>query len=688
MWNNNGFEAGMKAALYTRVSTDMQVNAESLSTQEKQLREYCKYHKLKVYKIYTDAGLSGSTTEHRPAFLKMMADAKEKKFEVLVVAKIDRISRNLSDLLEMITTLERLDIAFISISQQFDTSTPMGKLTLSILGSFSQFEREMIAERVRENMLERAKDGKWNGGVIPYGFEVEDKKLRINRDEADVVEKMFDLYLERRSIRITTHIANTMDAKPRYSKDWSPTTIRRMLENPIYYGAACYNKRKSHGHTTRPRPKKEWIVVEGVVEPIVPKEKWETVQSIIKFEASAHPRTKRYNHMLSGLIRCGHCGGSMQGYNHPKRGKGGGSWSYYKCSWHINKGPSVCPGNTVSKKDTEKKVINMIATWASDPAAVVDQAYRLIKSDSKLAVKMNSHLGGLEKRVSVIDEALTRIMDAFQEALIDKEEVMSRSRPLRSEKEILDAEIIKLRVQSNLSVDGSIDTESLKRTFGDFSQVFKSLDAQEQKTLLAQVIKQIVVHLDGRLDLHVYFSVLKEAFGNDDASIAMTAHDDLVLVIPIEEERHRIQSVIELDTFAEKIEWLRWKHGLTKKGLAKHIDVSACTVANWEIRGRTPHQHAVTRRLAGFFEVTVADLMGVEPIQEGDSPKEKLRKIRLSLGYSQAEMGKLMGLTEEQYHWSEFVGKKGSKLDKGKLDGLLKTLPQNLRAGLELIQQT
>lgn len=684
MLSSDKLETGTVVAIYSRVSTDMQVQSESLAIQEKVLREYCAFHKLKIHDHYSDAGLSGSNTQNRPAFKRMMADAAVKKFAAVIVTKLDRISRNLRDLLRLLDTLEEHGVAFISISQRFDTSNPMGRLTLNVLGSFSQFEREMIAERVREHMLVRAREGKWNGGIVPYGFRQEDGKLFIREDEAGPVRKMFALYLEHRSIRFITNYLNEIGSKPRYANDWSATSVSRTLANPAYYGASTYNKRKGTSTTSTPRPKKDWIVIEGVYPAIVDKDTWTKVQEILTNKSGLHHRNKRSTYLLSGLIKCGLCGGAMAGYNHPKKGVGGGSWSYYRCSWRQQKGKSVCSGQTFDRRRTEQKIVEALAQWATDPGPVVKQALQLISNKEFIRAHLDEQTRSLLRQLAEVEKELKRVMDAFQDGLLDKEEVNARARPLKSEKQLLESEIKRLKKEAGIDGDHTfVDVERLKLAFANFGSVFDALHIGEQKEALASVLDKVVAMPEGRLDLHLDFNVLREAFGLNGLLPAFPKNGDLVIQINASEDVHMIKDFSEMKNFGERLQWLRLKNRFNKKELARNLGVDECTISNWERRGMVPHEHQIVRRVAEFFGVRVADLLGIEPVPVDTTTKWRLRIVRRCIGMSQAEMGKMLGMTEEQYHWIEFEGKKGTRLDAKALADLLGRIPEKHRAAFE-----
>ncbi len=159
----------MKTAIYVRVSTTQQIDRESLQTQEERLRQYCKIHGYSIYKVYREEGVSAKDIK-RPKLEELMQDIENKKVQAVLVAKLDRITRSLKDLINLIEFFQEHDVKLISLTQNIDTTGSMGRFMLNLLGAVAQVEREMTAERVSEDMHHRALAGKWNGGIIPYGY--------------------------------------------------------------------------------------------------------------------------------------------------------------------------------------------------------------------------------------------------------------------------------------------------------------------------------------------------------------------------------------------------------------------------------------------------------------------------------------------------------------------------------------
>jgi len=187
-----------QCAIYTRVSTDIQAEKEfsSCEAQEEKNRSFIESQdNWQIFKVYSDAGYTGANT-NRPALQELLEDIKQRKIDIVLAYKIDRLTRSPKDFYQLIEIFEQNNVSFISITERFDTSTPAGRLLRNIMLTFAQFERELTSERTKDKLLERVKKGMWNGGHTPYGYERKNKKLISNKKEAEIIRLIFETYLE------------------------------------------------------------------------------------------------------------------------------------------------------------------------------------------------------------------------------------------------------------------------------------------------------------------------------------------------------------------------------------------------------------------------------------------------------------------------------------------------------------
>ena len=289
--------------------------------------------------VYEDEGFSGAHI-NRPEFLNMMRAAREFKFDTVICYRLDRISRNISDFAKLIDELNNLGIAFISIKEQFDTSQPMGRAMMYIASIFSQLERETIGERIKDNMEELAKDGRWLGGITPTGYRsvrvTEGKKhkqmLELIPNEAEIVKLIFREFMSTRSLSETARAVNAKGHSSKNNKPFSPVSIKGILENPVYMkadlyayqffcgagvrlyadecdfngknGIMAYRKTlQKSGKANKKLEHDKWIISVGKHDGIIDGEQWIKVYEILNA-----PVIKNDYALLSGIVECGICG--------------------------------------------------------------------------------------------------------------------------------------------------------------------------------------------------------------------------------------------------------------------------------------------------------------------------------------------------------------------------------------------
>ena len=187
----------LRCAVYTRVSTDNQAEVEfnSCEAQEAKIKSFISSQEnMEIFKVYSDAGFTGANV-NRPALNELLSDIEQNKINLVISYKIDRLTRSPKDFYQLIELFDKCGVDFISVTERFDTSTPSGRLLRNIMLTFAQFERELTSERTKDKMLERAQKGMWNGGIVPFGYKAENKKLVINEDESKIVCLIYERYI-------------------------------------------------------------------------------------------------------------------------------------------------------------------------------------------------------------------------------------------------------------------------------------------------------------------------------------------------------------------------------------------------------------------------------------------------------------------------------------------------------------
>lgn len=531
---------------YIRVSTEMQAEKDSIINQEDSIVSYAR-SKGRDFKIYKDIGISAKDKD-RPAFKEMIEDVKAGKVDTVIVSRLDRITRSLKDLIYLKELFDEYNVSFVSITQNLDTSTPMGRFSFYVLGLVAQLEREITAERVAEDMKARARRKKWNGGIVPHGFTAqvrlyrdylkkeakkilakthgmgkedkrslkeivkklesdsktrekakryarnlvpEEKMLFVDPDEAKVVRKIFNLFLKHQSFRGTVHALNSLGLKTREGKPWPTTTIRRILQNQMYYGALTYNKRKTLGKTSKPRPKEEHIIVEGVFEPIIAKKKFQEVQQIIASNRGTPPVRTDSTYLLSGLLRCGNCGSKMYGITYTDKRPGRSTYQYYRCNAHIQKGSAICPGNTINMKFIDDLIVRELKEFKINPEKLKDKVKHFQAQMEKEWKPLLDQHRKFVQNLKKMEIKSNRLLELYEDGLIDKKEFIKRKATLDGQKELLkkDLEEVNSRLFSNQPA--GIDIEGTLAGINNLADVYEQLDLTERKELLRTLISDI-----------------------------------------------------------------------------------------------------------------------------------------------------------------------------------------------------
>ena len=293
-----------KIALYVRVSTGHQIDKDSLPFQKQELTSYCRYvlHvDMSCVEIYEDAGRSGKNTK-RPGFSRMMHDVEADCISHVVVYKIDRISRNLVDFSLMYDSFKYHHVTFISLNEQFDTSSAIGEAILKIILVFAELERKLTSERVKDIMLNRATEGKWNGARVPFGWDWDSVNMQPvhSEKEAPLVRAIYDMYEQTHSTCKVCAYNNTHNIHTKRGGEWTTKTVADLIRNPLNKGDYRYNYRESA--RGRKKDESEVIYVKGAFPPLVPVEQWNRCNAIMDKNTEQRNKPGSSNY-ISLLIR-------------------------------------------------------------------------------------------------------------------------------------------------------------------------------------------------------------------------------------------------------------------------------------------------------------------------------------------------------------------------------------------------
>lgn len=359
--------------IYTRVSTIAQVDGYSLDAQIKALRDYAEYKELRIAGEYCDAGKSGMTIRNRPQFSQMMNDIMSQKDNIsyVLVFKLSRFGRNAADILKSLQTLEDYEVNLVSVNESIDSSTQGGRLTLSILAAVAEMEHENISVQFMAGRLQAVKNGGWPGGIAPYGYRIADHVLVQDPYEAEVVRKIYELYDQDGYNASSVAFAmnnSEYELKGKKTGETKPFTydfVRGVLDNPVYCGKICYNRRTNKRDASGKIIKYDAdhsFEVEGKHEGIVSEEQWNRVHQKRLQIAESHKKKNEYVHVLSGLVRCPVCGRGLVGMiNRSKDPKSDAYYDkklqYYVCRYHTRQRGCAC---TYSKLLNEEIIDGLV----------------------------------------------------------------------------------------------------------------------------------------------------------------------------------------------------------------------------------------------------------------------------------------------------------------------------------------
>ena len=348
----------LRCAVYTRKSSEEGLEQEfnSLDAQREACEAYIASQKPEGWVLvpdrYDDGGISGATLE-RPALQRLLADIEAHRVDVVVVYKIDRLSRALMDFAKLVEVFDRNDVTFVSVTQSFNTTTSMGRLTLNILLSFAQFEREVIGERIRDKFAASRKKGMWMGGFVPLGYDVKDRKLIVNEDEAATVRMIFERFIKIGSATALMLALRAEGVTGKQGKLVDKGYVYRILNNRVYVGEAV------HKGTAYP----------GEHQAIIERALWDRVHAILRESPrarAAHTRAQTPA-LLKGLI----FGPTGRAMTPAHTRKGGKLYRYYVSTDVLKRDAEACTVRRVPAAEIESAVVDQLRGLLRSPEIIV-----------------------------------------------------------------------------------------------------------------------------------------------------------------------------------------------------------------------------------------------------------------------------------------------------------------------------
>jgi site-specific DNA recombinase len=465
-----------RAALYIRVSTLEQAQeGYSVGEQRERLIAYCKAQDWLIADIYVDGGYTGSNL-NRPGIQKLMSETE--KFDVVLVYKLDRLSRSQRDTLYLIEEIFRPNkVDFVSMQESFDTSSPFGKAMIGLLAVFAQLEREQIKERTWMGRVARAKTGLHHGGGnIPIGYDYEDGKLIVNPYEAEQVRKIYEWYLSGASLKAITDKLQDAGYTNKYSSYNSWSSVRNILENETYIGRLHFGD----------------VVVDHAHEAIITEEQFNAAQILRgKRREQFGSHAFQSKHVLTGLLFCGHCGGRYYLRNT-------GKYSYYACysrtkqMKNMIKDPN-CQNKIWRAQDLEPIIEEKILALLRNPKIAEELAAG--KPKAPAPVSKNTDIG---RRIREIDRQIGKLMELYQQDDIPPELLGEKINRLYGEKTALENSIAPVEETNAMPLDLVAELITNAAEIWDFA------DENQKRRILQSLISRIVL-TDDQVDIEWAF---------------------------------------------------------------------------------------------------------------------------------------------------------------------------------------
>lgn len=517
----------MKFAIYSRKSKFTE-KGDSVENQVIMCKEFIEknFKDIESILVYEDEGFSGKDI-NRPQFQRLIKDAKAKKFNVVVCYRLDRFSRNVADFSTSINLLLSQGIDFISIREQFDTTTPMGRAMMNIAAVFAQLERETIAERIKDNMLELAKTGRWLGGTPPLGYKSEPilyktedgkskkmYKLSIVPEEIETVKLIYNLYLEKRGFNTVATYLCKNHFKGKNGGEFSRATVEQIVINPVYCiadekildwfrkqgakvcgepngvnGLMVYNKREGG---KKDKPVNEWIISVGQHEGIVTSDVWLKCQEIINFnKEKSSPRSGTgEKFLLSGMLVCGECGSGMASWSKYNK-KYDYMERYYRCNLK-NRASNRCTNKMLNASKAEEYIVDYLKNispeivmkeLALDKDTLINT--NIIKSEinnlQKQIEENEKVIKGLIRKMAILDDDMVSIIQEEIQTL--KQENINLNKKIQELISSLDETNDKYNIINNI-----VDSLNNIKKFYDY------VDINTKRQLINELVDYIVWH--------------------------------------------------------------------------------------------------------------------------------------------------------------------------------------------------
>ena len=510
----------IKVYLYTRVSTTMQIDGYSLDAQKTKMKAFCDYNEYEIAGEYEDAGKSGKSIEGRVSFNQMMEDIKSGKDGVsyVLVFKLSRFGRNAADVLATLQVMQDFGVNLICVEDGIDSSKDAGKLMISVLSAVAEIERENIRVQTMEGRMQKAREGKWNGGFAPYGYSLIDGKLEVNEEEAVAIRMIFDQYVntDLGANGIAKYLENHGIHKIARQNGKNPlfdaALIRRIIQNPVYSGKISYGRRRTekvHGTRNEYRQvkKDDYLLVDGLHEALVSEEVWEQAQVKVAAQAKKYEKVNRDKrekiHLLSGILKCPVCGAGMYGNKSIKKRKDGSNYKdfyYYGCKHrNMTRGHKCDYKKQVHEEMLDASVAEVISKLVSNPkfSDLICNKINMEVDTSALDQEIENYKIQLRKLYHNKDTILSD-MDSldYEDKHYQRRKTDLENHLYKTYDKIDDAEelLVSAKAKKRSLLADKITGDNIYKALVFFDKLYAQMNEAEKREFLSQLVDNVQIY--------------------------------------------------------------------------------------------------------------------------------------------------------------------------------------------------
>lgn len=509
-----------KVYTYTRVSTAMQIDGYSLEAQKARMKAFSDFNSYEIVGEYEDAGKSGKSIEGRIQFNQMMEDIKSGKDGVsfVLVFKLSRFGRNAADVLSTLQVMQDFGVNLICVEDGIDSSKDAGKLMISVLSAVAEIERENIRVQTMEGRIQKAREGRWNGGFAPYGYRLVDGKLVINEEEAEAIRIIFEQYTttDTGANGIAKYLENHGIRKIQRQNGKNPLfdahLIRLILRNPVYCGKIAYGRRRTekvHGTRNDYRlvEQENYLLVDGIHEGLVSEEVWQTAQVKLLAQAEKYEHVDRSQnertHLLTGIVKCPACGAGMYANKSIKYRKDGTKYKdffYYACKHRtMIRGHKCNYKKQINEELLDDAVAEVIVKLVSNPkfAAMMQEKINM-KVDT---AAIDQEIANYEKQLRQSYSIKSKLMEEIDSLDPDDRHYIKRKADLDDRLykmydriEEIESQLITARAKKQAIEAEKLTGDNIYKVLIYFEKLYALMNEVERRQLIEALILEIQIY--------------------------------------------------------------------------------------------------------------------------------------------------------------------------------------------------